>query len=207
MTLIIGSQSPRRREILKYFSIPMQTASPDFDETSIPFNDNVSEYVCEIARGKALSLVEQFPDDVILSADTVVYCNGKLYTKPSDKVDALRILQELSGQWHSVFTGIVVIKNNKEYCDFEETKILFNNITKENLNKYYEQLHCNDKAGGYAIQRSGSLIIKKIDGCFYNVMGLPINTAQKLLAMAGIDLWDHLNGTIKPDNTITKNHL
>ncbi len=191
-TLILGSSSPQRREILEYFSVSIMMVPPHFDEDSIPYEGNPHDYVCELSRGKAASLVDRYPSQVILSADTIVICDGKLFTKPKDEADALRILKELAGSWHTVITGIVVRKGEKEYVGSEETGILFHDITEEQIKKYHDQLYCLDKAGGYAIQMSGSIIVKKIDGCFYNVMGLPIYTTQNLLSQAGINLWDHL---------------
>ncbi|MGM0439765.1 MAG: Maf family protein [Chlamydiota bacterium] len=190
--LILGSQSPRRREILGYFSVPFEVASPNFDEDSVIFNNNPHDYVCQLSSGKAASLAAKYPDDIILTADTIVYCHGKIYTKPKDSEDAFRILCDLAGNWQSVFTGLTVRCGDEEYSDSEETKVLFHSPSPDKLRLYHQQLHCDDKAGGYAVQQSGSIIVKKIDGCFYNVMGMPINTTQKLLAIMGIDLWDYL---------------
>lgn len=190
--LILGSQSPRRKEILNFFSYPFEAVTSNFDEESIPFKGDPGLFVCEIASGKAKALALQFPDDIILTADTTVYHEGKNYGKPVDIEEAFLALSELAGKWHSVFTGVSLIKGDQHWTAFEETRILFNELTPEEIRQYHSKLHWSDKAGGYAIQMAGGLAVKKIDGCYYNVMGLPINTVRKLLVNVGIDLWDYL---------------
>ena len=103
------------------------------------------------------------------------------------------MLKILSGQWHSVLTAVAVRKNGQAISNCEETKILFNPLTDEQIELYHQSCHFLDKAGGYAIQKAGSLIISTIDGCYYNVMGLPINTVRELLLKMGIDLWKHMS--------------
>jgi septum formation protein len=190
--LILGSQSPRRKEILSYFSYPFKQASPDFCEESIPFENDPIAYVCTLSNGKSASLVQEFPNSVIITADTIVYKDNKVYGKPADEKDGQRILTALSGQWHSVYTAVTVRENEHFYCGFEETKVLFNSISQNEIESYYRQLHCIDKAGSYAVQMSGGLIVRKIEGCYTNVMGLPINTLRNLLQHVGIDLWNYL---------------
>lgn len=192
MRIILGSISPRRKEILSYFSLPFEQASPDYDEESIPYTGNPTDYVCQLSKGKADSLAHRFPDDIIITADTIVLMNGKIYGKPRNKQEGFQALSELSGNWHSVFTGVTVRKGPQEYSGAEETKVLFNQLTPEQIKWYHQQLHCEDKAGGYAIQQGGGIVIKKIDGCYYNVMGLPMNTLRELLGQVGIDLWHYL---------------
>lgn len=193
MRLILGSTSPRRREIISYFSLDFEQISPDYDEEAVPFpKDNPKDYVLELATGKALSLATQYPDALILSADTIVYKNGKVYGKPKTEADAFLAIQELQGGWHSVYSAAAVACNGKVLNGCEETKVLMNALTETEIKKYLNALHWADKAGGYAIQLAGSLIVSKIEGCYYNVMGLPINTVNQLLKTAGLDLWDHL---------------
>lgn len=190
--LILGSQSPRRKEILGFFSLPFIAVTSNFDEDSVPFSDNPAEYVCEIATGKARALIPLFPNDLILTADTTVYKSGKIYGKPKDPEEAFQALTELAGDWHSVYTGVTLISNNHVWTTAEETKVLFNPMTPEEIRHYHKSLHWSDKAGGYAIQMAGGLAVAKIDGCYYNVMGLPINSIRKLLLNVEIDLWDYL---------------
>ncbi len=190
--IILGSRSERRKEILSYFSIPFTQVSSSFDENSIDFQGDPQEYVLTLSKGKALALKEKHPQNTIITADTIVYREGKVYGKPADAADAFDYLFELTGRWHSVFTGVTILNQEKIYQNFEETKVLFNVLNNEEIQFYLTKIKWEDKAGGYAIQKAGGLLIKRIDGCYYNVMGLPINTVRKLLTEVGIDLWHYL---------------
>lgn len=190
--LILGSKSPRRHEILSYFSIPFEQISPAFCEEDIPENPDPKVYAFDIALGKANDLSHQYPDASILTADTVVFKGGKFYGKPSDRREAHRSLQELAGGWHSVYTALVLAHQGKIHSGIEETKVLFNPLTSLQIERYLDALHWADKAGGYAIQLAGSLIVRRIEGCYYNVMGLPIHQMAALFKLIGIDLWEHL---------------
>lgn len=191
--IILGSQSPRRKEILGYFSLPFEQAVPPYDEEAQPFHGDPAEYVKRLSEGKAASLAPVFPDAVIITADTTVFCNGNIYGKPTDQADSFRMLTEMSGQWHTVYTGVTVTQGDESFSDVEATRVLFHQLSPEQIRLYQTQLHCQDKAGSYLIQQSGSLIVAKIDGCYYNVVGLPINTLCALLKQTGIDLWRHLS--------------
>ncbi len=192
MKIILGSQSPRRQEILNYFSLPFEQISSDFDEESLPYLGDPAAYATELALGKASALKEQYKDAIILTADTVVCLDGKIYGKPIDETHAKKCLRELQGKWHSVFTGAVIASPQGIFKGCEETKVLFNPLTDTQIDRYLEALHWADKAGGYAIQLAGSLIVRKIEGCYYNVVGLPIHLVSNLLLKVGIDLWEHL---------------
>lgn len=192
MQLILGSQSPRRKEVLSFFDLPFTQINPDFDEEAVPFHNNPKEYVQILALGKAKSLTHRFPNHVILTADTIVYKQGKIFGKPSNYHEALKNLRELSGKWHSVYTGLTVANQGKYFQDYEETRVLFNSLTDEQLQTYLKTLSLTDKAGGYMIQGSGGLIVKKIEGCYYNVLGLPLNALSNVFRQANIDLWKYL---------------
>ncbi|WP_213105859.1 Maf family protein [Candidatus Protochlamydia amoebophila] len=192
MKIILGSQSPRRKEILNFFSLPFEQVSPVFDEETVPFGGNPEHYVLSLSAGKTKSLRYQFPKDILISADTIVYKEGKVFGKPRSKEEAFQNLRELAGHWHSVYTGVNVSNETQVIQQFEETKVLFNSLTDDEIHQYQERIHCADKAGGYMIQGAGSLIIKKLEGCYYNVMGLPINTLRLCLSEIGINLWKYL---------------
>lgn len=190
--LILGSQSPRRREIMGYFSLPFEVATSDFDEDGVPFRGDPSAYVCEIADGKAHLLAKKHPEAVILTADTTVYKGGRIFGKPATQEEALEFFSSLSGSWHSVYTGVALQRGSETWSAFEETRVLFNDLSPAEILAYHAQLHWADKAGGYTAQMAGGLAIKRIEGCYYNVLGLPINTVRKLLLEVGIDLWNYL---------------
>lgn len=190
--LILGSQSPRRREILSFFAIPFQQIPSNFDEDSIPFIGDPHEYVKLLSNSKADVLASLFPGNIILTADTIVYKNGKSYGKPANKSELFQFLCELEGQWHSVFTSLTLINGTSSFQQTEETRVLFNSFSKGQMELYAACLPWQDKAGGYMIQGTGSLVVKRIEGCYYNVMGLPINALRELLQKIGIDLWSFL---------------
>lgn len=192
MTLVLGSQSPRRREILNFFNLAFIQANPSFDELSVAFEKSPEQYAIDIARGKAISLLPVYPQHIILTADTVVYCEGKVYGKPNDYADALRMLRELAGRWHSVFTALTLKTTNEEHTICEESRVQFQAATDHQLERYCQAIHCLDKAGGYAIQTAGGVIVRRVEGCYYNVMGLPIAGLCTILSKVGIDLWDYL---------------
>ncbi len=192
---ILGSQSPRRKEILNYFSLPFEQQSSDFDESTIPFVGDPKKYVATLAHSKSLELAKKSPSSIILTADTVVYFNGKVYNKPKDEEEAFDALTELAGQWHSVFTALCIydgrnLENPTIHEEVEETKVLLNALTPGEIRHYHSKIQWTDKAAGYAIQTGAGLIVNRIDGCYHNVMGLPINTLRKLLKKSGIELWD-----------------
>lgn len=192
MHLILGSQSPRRREILGYFSIPFLQVSPAFDEEAIPFTGDPIKYVKTLSKGKADSLYHQFPNSILITADTVVYKDGRIFGKPANEQQAFEFIKELSGKWHHVYSAITVRKQQEEFSDVAETKVLFNQLTEQQIHTYYQKLPYADKAGGYMIQKAGGIIVNRIEGCYYNVMGFPINVLHQLLLKLGIDLWDYL---------------
>ncbi len=192
MEIILGSQSPRRREILNFFSIPFQQVSPDFDEAQVIFHGDPSSFVCEVAERKALCLTHRFPDTPIITADTTVYRNKQIFMKPDSMEEAHAMLRELSGKKHQVYTGVCVALGNQSFVDVEMSAVEFHELTDPQIHTYHQFFHPLDKAGGYAIQKGGSLIVKRIEGCYYNIMGLPIHTVRRLLLKVGIDLWAYL---------------
>lgn len=193
--LILGSNSPRRKEILGYFSLPFATAASNFDEESISFDSgSPADYAASLAVAKGKALLPLYPLSPILTADTIVFYEGKIYGKPSDREQALAFLSALAGNEHSVFTAVCLhYESSFKMMLVEETKVIFNPLSPCQCESYLNAVAWQDKAGGYAIQNNGSLLVKKIEGCYYNVMGLPINAVAQLLQTIGIDLWHYLS--------------
>lgn len=190
--IILGSNSPRRQEILNFFSLPFTQINSDFDETKVLFEGDPTSFATEVAKRKALCLKEKYPNEIILTADTVVFRDDRLFLKPETLEEAHEMLRELSGNEHKVYTGVCVYFKNKLFTSAEESTVIFNELTDSQIRSYHTHVLPLDKAGGYAIQKGGSLIVKRIEGCYYNIMGLPIQTVRQLLLKAGIDLWDYL---------------
>lgn len=190
--LILGSGSPRRKKILEFFSIPFTQIESFYDEEIEPFQGNPEPYVSTLAEGKASALKDKFPESLILTADTIVFREGKIYGKAKSEEEAYHALLALTGKWHSVYTAVTVRYKDKVLSKVEETKVLMNPLTQEEIRRYLAHTHWQDKAGSYAIQDKGGIIVSKIDGCYYNVMGLPINTVVQLLKHFDLALWDYL---------------
>lgn len=191
--IILGSQSPRRREILSFFSIPFRQISSDFDEDSIPFKGDPRAFVQKIAQEKANKLLKQYPNEIILTADTTVALDGRLFQKPASLSEAKEMLLTLSGQTHQVFSGVCVTTGASSWVESETSQVELHKLTENQIDTYHKTIFPLDKAGGYAIQQNGSIIVKRIEGCYYNIMGLPLATLRRLLLHVGIDLWNHFS--------------
>jgi septum formation protein len=194
--LVLGSSSPRRREILDYFSLPFLQIPSEFNEESLLYEGDPVIYAQTLSLKKSEALSALFPEELILTADTIVCCEKKLYNKPRDSEEAAQFLRELSGRWHQVFTAVTLRKEDSIFTECEETRLLFHPLSSEEISRYHRHFHFLDKAGGYAIQRGGGLIVSRVEGCYYNVMGLPINTLKRLLGKMGMDLWDFLKSDL-----------
>lgn len=192
MQIILGSSSPRRKDILNYFSIPYRIEVPDIDEEAIAFEGNPAEYVQKIASEKGNALIKRFPEGIIITADTTVYFDGKVYNKPSNPKEAFDALRFLAGKTHEVYSGVCITAKDRQQTGFEKTIVEFKELTDNEIHLYQQAVHSLDKAGGYAIQGAGSLIVKRIDGCYTNVLGLPVETLWRLLKSFGVDLWKFL---------------
>ncbi len=182
--LILASQSPRRRELLSLFAEKFVVCPAQREEkadASLP----PAQYVISLARAKALEAAEQYPKDTVIGADTVVVFKGEILGKPKDKADAVRMLTLLSGNTHSVFTGVAVAADGRLNCFAEETKVTFFPLSAEEIELYTDSGEPFDKAGAYGIQGKGALLAEKIDGDYYNVMGLPTGRLYRLLRDMG----------------------
>lgn len=191
MRIILGSNSPRRKKMLEAFCLPFIQAPSDFDESLITFDASPEKYVMELAQKKAESLALKYPHDIILTADTIVYTPHKIFTKPENEQDALRMLRTFSGSKQDVYTGVCATKNNQFFCDFSKTRIYFQTLNEQQLQSYHKAFYLKDAAGGYDVTESGSIIIEKIEGCYFNIKGFPLLTIQNMLSKVGVNLWDY----------------
>jgi len=190
--LILASQSPRRIQILNMFNLPFEQAEHGFDERTIPWDGNAHEYTKKLAIEKGRNVALRFPDRIIISADTIVVLNDSILTKPANRDDAFAKLKSLSGTWNHVVTSIAVLHKTQIYSSSDETRVYIQPLTDEQIHTYLSLDEWQDKAGGYAIQGHGSLLVQRIEGCYYNVIGLPVIPLSKLLKDVGIDLWHFL---------------
>ncbi|WP_126993108.1 Maf family protein [Thermosipho globiformans] len=181
MKIILASKSPRRIELLKLLKIDFEVIPSNIDEN---INEKDPKLLAEkLSYLKAMSIKK---DGVVLAADTVVTLNKEIFGKPRDYKEAFRMLKSLSGKWHTVITG-VTIKFKEEVITFsEETNVKFKNLPKELIEFYINTARPFDKAGGYGIQELGSVLVEKIEGDYFNVVGLPISKVWDILWDRGI---------------------
>jgi septum formation protein len=139
-----------------------------------------------------MCLAERHPSQPILTADTIVFQGGRLFLKPETMEEARVMLSELSGKEHQVYTGVCVTRDGRLFTDSAVTTVEFHELTQDQIQTYHRHFGPLDKSGAYAIQKGGSLIVKRIEGCYYNIMGLPLQPVYRLLLKVGIDLWNHL---------------
>lgn len=191
MNIVLASGSPRRQELLKRITEDFRIEVSDFDESSIEFQGDIDNYVCELAEGKAKDVLNKFQDEnIIIGCDTIVYLNGKILGKPSDRDNAAMMLRELSGKTHKVYSGIVLInsKTNKTIKKSVSTEVKFTELSDDMILKYVESGQSDGKAGAYGIQDDGAVFVESINGCYYNVVGLSLNTVFLLLREMGVNL-------------------
>ena len=183
--LILASQSPRRKEILQSAGIPFQVRIGDVDESVKPGEAPMS-YVRRLAVSKAMA-VPRDPGDLILAADTTVVSEGEILGKPENDEDAKRMLRKLSGKAHEVLTGICLFSGSKLQIDGESTMVHFTSLSEDEIEQYVASGEPKDKAGAYGIQGLASKFIQRVDGCYFNVVGLPISLVYRHLRAAGFD--------------------
>ncbi len=172
MQLILASQSPRRKELLGLFGIPFQIRAADIDETMDPAAPAQQE-VARVSRCKALATPRQ-PEDVVIAADTVVVCQGKVLGKPASAQEAKQMLRSLSGRDHQVMTGVTVLRGDREAVFTEITDLHFRELSEGEIDRYVASGEPMDKAGAYGIQGGAALFCQRLTGDYYNVMGLPV---------------------------------
>jgi len=172
MHLILASQSPRRKELLGLFGIPFTVRVADIDETMDPAADPAHE-VARVSRCKALA-VSREEADVVIAADTIVVCQGKVLGKPHSEEEAVQMLSMLSGRDHQVMTGVTVLCGEKEAVFTEVTDLHFRQLTEKEILRYVQSGEPMDKAGAYGIQGGAALFCTRLVGDYYNVMGLPV---------------------------------
>jgi septum formation protein len=170
--LILASSSPRRRDILQAAGIEFVIRPAELDETVLPGED-AETYVRRLARAKAEAIAAA-PGDVVLGADTVVVIGGQILGKPACAEDGRRMLSLLAGREHAVMTGICLRAGATLVEDVAITRVHFLPLTDEEIDQYVKSGEPLDKAGGYAIQGLASKFVDRIDGCYFNVVGLPV---------------------------------
>lgn len=191
MSIILASASERRRELLKRIVPDFKVIASDFNEDSITFNGDCIKYVKNLSLGKARNVANKTESaNIIIGCDTIVYHNKKVLGKPKNEEEANEMLTSLSGNSHFVYSGISIIdsESNSIVQDYVCTEVYFSKLSESQIHSYIKSGEPMDKAGAYGIQGYGGIFVEKINGCYYNVVGLPINKLYSLLGDMGVNL-------------------
>ena len=187
MPLVLASKSPRRRDLLKMAGIDNFLVITGDDDELEPLGLSPEQTVCEIALGKAKSALRLCgEDDTIIAADTLVYLDGNPLGKPGNTDEAMSMLRALSGRRHSVYTGVAILKGKTRSVFAEVTDVFFRVMTDEEITSYIATGEPMDKAGAYGAQGKGAMFIERIEGDFFNVMGLPLCRLSLTLKNLGV---------------------
>ncbi|EOT2957655.1 TPA: Maf-like protein [Clostridium perfringens] len=184
MKVILASKSPRRVEILEKIVKEFEVVQSNFDENTIDFKGDIEKYVKDLSRNKAIEVSKRLSEpSIVIAADTVVFQNGKVLEKPKNEEDAFSMLSSLSGNTHKVYSGICLINTYDDtvVTDCDCTEVRFSELNPRQIRNYINSGEPMDKAGAYGIQGLGGAFVEGIKGCYYNVMGLPLNKLYKAL--------------------------
>ncbi len=186
--IVLASASPRRRELLSVVFDDFQVVPSDFDESTVPAHLPPPEHAVYSAAMKARDVARTHRESLVISADTIVVLGKEILGKPSGAQDAARMLRALSGKTHVVYTGLALVRGEQERSDFECTHVTFRELAEETISRYVATGEPLDKAGAYAIQGKGAVLIRSISGCYPNVGGLPLYKLSRLLEDFGIEV-------------------
>lgn len=183
-SLILASSSPRRRELVGYMGIPFEVITADAEEVKTGAPEAL---VRQNALLKARAVFAEHPHRVVLGADTIVYQDGKVLGKPKDAKEARDMLAQLAGAWHEVYTGVCVLADGREDVRCDISRVQFTPLSPETIAAYVRTGEPMDKAGAYALQGKGGMFVRRIEGSYSNVIGLPMSLAREMLIAAGIE--------------------
>jgi septum formation protein len=188
-TLILASSSPRRKELLQTLGLTFSVITSDVDETTSP-ELTPAEVVEQLALRKARAVAEKISAGVVLGADTIVVLDGQILGKPEDEADAFRMLSALQGREHTVYSGVALIDaaSGRFEVAHNATQVRIRPMSEREIKAYIHTGEPMDKAGSYAIQGIGSIIVEGIAGDYFTVVGLPLNLTAKMLARFGLPL-------------------
>jgi septum formation protein len=192
MEVILASASPRRRELLTSIGLQFQVVPADIVEEKF-VQGSPAAYARALAQSKAQAVAHEYPDAIVLGADTIVICEQQILGKPTDATDAKRMLRFLSGRRHEVITGVAIVAGcgpcaGQTLITHEQSGVYFRDLTDDEIEAYVAGGEPLDKAGAYGIQGIASLFIERIDGCYFNIVGLPLYRVGTLLKQCGISL-------------------
>ncbi|MDY0234688.1 MAG: Maf family protein [Gudongella sp.] len=174
--IILASASPRRLEIFRLCGIEPRVVKSNIEET-IEFGEKPEQIAMSLSFKKALDVAERIDTGLVIGADTIVVIGNTILGKPESELHARQMLEMLSGKSHRVITGFAIIdpENKIKVIDYETSDVIFNKLSQSEIDSYIKSREYLDKAGSYAIQGKGALLVSKIEGCYFNIVGLPIS--------------------------------
>lgn len=192
--IILASNSPRRKELLRQIGLSFTSDPADVDETVLP-GEPPEAYAMRVALEKAKVSARRARAGVVIAADTIVVLDAAILGKPSDAADAVRMLRMLSGGMHRVITGLVVMDavTGRSLTRTSVTKVWFRDLPVKDIESYVSTGEPLDKAGAYGIQEKGALLVEKIEGCYFNVVGLPLSLLQDMLSEFDVKLFSSVD--------------
>jgi septum formation protein len=185
--VILASASPRRHDLLAQLAVPFTVMPADIEEHPL-LHETPRTYVLRVAKDKANAIAQRFPDAVVLGADTAVIIDQRILGKPTGVEDAKRMLTQLSGRLHQVITGLACLQYRRQFCRQVSvcTAVRFRKLSAAEIERFVATDKPFDKAGAYAIQGQAAAFVEKLDGCYTNVVGLPLSHTAELLRAAGL---------------------
>lgn len=190
MKILLASSSPRRKELLRLISLEPEIAHPEISEEKIA-GEPVERFLERISISKALQIYKKkYYNHLLIAADTIVLLDEEIIGKPANREEAFQMLLKLSNRMHEVWTGLALM--HRGHTDFEIaiTQVFFKALSSEEINWYLDNEVYLDKAGAYAIQGKAALFVEKVDGCFFNVMGFPLNIFYQMASRLNINLYE-----------------
>ncbi|MCR4398549.1 MAG: Maf family protein [Firmicutes bacterium] len=187
-TLVLASTSPRRIELLRQIGLQFVVVPSGADETLV--GGGPAEIAEALALSKAESVAGRVGSGLVIGADTVVALDGEILGKPRDPADARMMLEKLSGRAHSVVTGVAVVDaaTGRRAVEYEESRVWFRALNSDEIEAYVSSGEPMDKAGAYGVQGLGSVLVERIEGCYFNVVGLPLPRLARILKSFGLDV-------------------
>lgn len=182
-SVILASSSPRRKQLLEQIKLPFTAVPSNVQEDVKAFHCSPFEVAEQLSLLKASEVAERFKKEIVIGADTIVVIDNEILGKPKDDSEACQMLTRLSGREHEVITGVslINIERNIKMVEHESTKVKFRKLTSRMIESYVKSKEPADKAGAYAIQGLGALFVERIEGCYFNVVGLPLARLNMML--------------------------
>jgi len=190
MKIVLASASPRRKELLQLIGLAPEVIPPDIEEAARP-GEAIADFLERVTIAKAIEVYKKkFFHSLLISADTIVLLDEALIGKPASRADAFAMLRRLSGRRHEVLTGLALMHQGETTFAISRTHVEFKKLTAGEIEHYLDHENFIDKAGAYAIQGRAAIFVERIEGCYFNVMGFPLNLFYRMLTARGLNAYE-----------------